>query len=491
MNDAILRRKVLGCFLGKAVGGTLGMPFEGIPGTVELDFYDPVPTDMLPNDDLDLQVLWACKLAEAENPVIDRDLFAQAWLEHVNFSCDEYGVCIRNLRNGLVPPWTGSFDNWFVNGMGAAIRSELWACLAPGDPVLAARYAYEDACTDHTGDGLYAELFLAALESMAFVENDIEKLIAAGLAAIPADAPLDKAIRETVEWTRSYRDWRDVSTLVKQKYANENFTDVVPNLSFIVMALLLGNGDFGKTICLAVNCGLDTDCTGATAGSIMGILTPDGIGERWLAPIGRKLLVSKEIVGINPPPTLDGFVDLVLELKKRIKLRERGDAPRPDFGRYQIHATGAKRKQFYRNNRYENAPPMPEDSEELVFPGTIGAIASSRVPENGAYLLKFHFYLHEERRVKVLFSTHSVAQGWVDGKFSFARYGGELTTPSFHRAALNTYGVETLAAGKHELLVAVAPYADEAEIRWTLGIGDFVDGQWVADAFYVKNNTCN
>lgn len=36
------------------------MPYEGRDGPLELTFYNPVPEVMLPNDDLDLQVVWAC-----------------------------------------------------------------------------------------------------------------------------------------------------------------------------------------------------------------------------------------------------------------------------------------------------------------------------------------------------------------------------------------------------------------------------------------------
>ena len=51
------KKKLNGCYIGKAVGGTLGMPFEGDLSTRELSFYTPVPTTMAPNDDLDLQVI--------------------------------------------------------------------------------------------------------------------------------------------------------------------------------------------------------------------------------------------------------------------------------------------------------------------------------------------------------------------------------------------------------------------------------------------------
>ncbi len=41
-------------------------------------------------------------------------------------------------------------------------------------------------------------------------------------------------------------------------------------------------------ICTTVNCGEDTDCTGATAGSIFGIMHgAKAIPQKWIDPIGR------------------------------------------------------------------------------------------------------------------------------------------------------------------------------------------------------------
>src|ERR1700761_5480479 len=114
-----LRDRIQGCWLGKAVGGTLGQTFEGLSGPLEATFYHPVPQEMVPNDDLDLQVLYACILEPLEKPVIDRHLLSDAWREHVAFPWNEYGVGMRNQAEGIEPPYSGSFDNWFTCGEGA------------------------------------------------------------------------------------------------------------------------------------------------------------------------------------------------------------------------------------------------------------------------------------------------------------------------------------------------------------------------------------
>ena len=129
--------KLRSCFLGKTVGGTLGMPYEGNLDTRAVTFYDPVPTRMVPNDDLDLQVVNLETLLRYGFPVNRRHL-GDLWRRHILDFPDEYGVAQHNTLAGLYAPLSGRYNNKFHGGMGAAIRSELWACLAQGDPNLAA-----------------------------------------------------------------------------------------------------------------------------------------------------------------------------------------------------------------------------------------------------------------------------------------------------------------------------------------------------------------
>lgn len=485
MNAQEFRHKVMGCWLGKAVGGTLGQPYEGTAGPLNLSFYDPVPTDMIPNDDLDLQVLWAYILDKMERPVVDRDVFAQAWLDHVAFPWDEYGLAIRNLRNGIKPPYSGSYDNWFVDGLGAAIRSELWACLAPGNPELAAKYAYEDACVDHAGDGIYAEVFLAAMESAAFVERDMDKLLDAGLKAIPADSRLAAAIVDARNWCGETSDWKQVWTKIMDKYGCDNFTDVVMNVPFMVLALVLGKGDFSRSICLAVNCAMDADCTGATVGAILGIMNPDGIEEKWLKPIGRKLVINDGITGIYPPSTLDAFTDQVIALKDRVTLRTAATAPAPDLSRYALKAEGGLSRGWLKLDDRKYPAVMPEVTEKLSFPGSNGSIPASKVPVNSIYLMKFGFELENDQKVRIMANSASNLRVWVDGELLFGREGGRLA-PSFHRVPINQFGDVKLAAGKHELMLGIAPMGDEKELAWTIGIGNPVDNQWLPFALTGK-----
>ena len=62
LNYKTYRDKIKGCWLGKNIGGTFGAPLEG-KSCMEFDrFYDFYLQDLtgepVPNDDLDLQLVW-------------------------------------------------------------------------------------------------------------------------------------------------------------------------------------------------------------------------------------------------------------------------------------------------------------------------------------------------------------------------------------------------------------------------------------------------
>ena len=62
--------KVRACWLGKNIGGTLGAPFECKQGAIDLDFYThDLAEGVLPNDDLDLQLVWLIAAEQAGKKV--------------------------------------------------------------------------------------------------------------------------------------------------------------------------------------------------------------------------------------------------------------------------------------------------------------------------------------------------------------------------------------------------------------------------------------
>jgi hypothetical protein len=103
-------------------------------------------------------------LAKIKGIDINARTLGEYWLLYITPHWAEYGNGKINMRSGLVPPLSGIENNPHKDSCGAFIRSEIWACIAPGCPEVAAKYAYEDAIVDHgNGEGMYAEVFCATI----------------------------------------------------------------------------------------------------------------------------------------------------------------------------------------------------------------------------------------------------------------------------------------------------------------------------------------
>lgn len=264
--------KVYGCFLGKAVVGTMGAPFEGVKMPLQMPFDRKMIDSMLPNDDLDLQIIWL-DVCEEKGPFFSSDDLLSRFCANCDYSPGEYAVMRRNYMKRIMPPLSGKFGNDnYIEGMGCPIRSEIWACLAPGDAERAADYAYRDGCMDHEGASIHAERFLAALESEAFFESDIDKLIAFSRKWIPEGSRLDRLVSDTLALCERSDDVQRIFRKIHRQYGHPDCTNLYQNIAITLIALKKSGLDFVKTGLNALNLGFDTDCTCATAGAIIGTI---------------------------------------------------------------------------------------------------------------------------------------------------------------------------------------------------------------------------
>ena len=264
--------KVYGCWLGKSVAGTVGAPFEGRKELFEYE-YDPRSIEqMLPNDDLDIQVIWL-EVLEKKGIYFTAGDLAEAFYKKYPFSPGEYAYFKKNFIRGIMPPISGLFNNtYYFNGMGCPIRSEIWACVAAGNAELAAELAKLDGILDHGPNSVEGEVFLAVLEALAFFESDIQTLVYKSLSYLDSSGDMHKLLEDVIRWCGEYDDYKKIRALILQHWGHADCTNLYQNMGISLMALILGDGNFIKTTMLALNCGYDTDCTCATVGSILGII---------------------------------------------------------------------------------------------------------------------------------------------------------------------------------------------------------------------------
>ena len=288
--------KLHACWLGKNIGGTMGAPYEGRKEMQDIQGFITKSGEPLPNDDLDLQLVWLCAMEDVGPAQLNATILSEYWLDWIPPHWNEYGICKTNLRMGLLPPMSGEVDNekWKTSN-GAWIRSEIWASLAPGAPDVAVKYAAMDAMVDHgISEGVCAEIFTASLQSLAYIERDIRRLIDAALSKIPADSMTAKTVRLVMECYDSGMDYREAREKVLACNETLGWFQAPANLGFVVIGLLYGEGDFLKSLICAINCGDDTDCTGATVGATLGI-----IGGTAAIPDALKAHVGDRIVTVS------------------------------------------------------------------------------------------------------------------------------------------------------------------------------------------------
>ena len=319
-----LPERIAGAWLGRAAGCVLGKPVENIPregirAIAEATGNWPVagwftaeglpeevserwpwnrasrPTSLAENidgipedDDLNFTLLGVALLERCGTGFDALDV-AKIWLDYLPpgriFTAER--VAMRNLLEAYLPPQTATRRNPFREWIGARLRVDAYGWAAPGDPVAAARMAWEDAGVSHTANGVYAAMFMAAAHAASLSETSAAACADIGLSVVPARSRLAGALRVARDLAREH-DWE---TVVDEIYAGQDYhwVHAINNTALVAAALYAFDGDFSAGICAAVQGGLDTDTNGAAVGSILGALAgAGGIEERWSAPLGGR-----------------------------------------------------------------------------------------------------------------------------------------------------------------------------------------------------------
>ncbi len=229
---------------------------------------------------------------------------AEMWIrsQSKNAYCTAERVAFRNFINGFRPPYSAVYKNPYREWIGAQIRGDYFGYINPGNPELAAEMAWRDAAISHVKNGIYGEMFAAAMIAQAAVESDIEKIIEAGLAQVPATSRLYESVMKVVDGWKNGMNQQDCHEMIHRDW-NENTTHgwchTVSNAMIVTMALLYGEGDYSRSICMAVQTCFDTDCNGATVGSILGMRDGSAtVGDEWTKPINGRLKTTIFGVGM-------------------------------------------------------------------------------------------------------------------------------------------------------------------------------------------------
>ncbi|MBP5274647.1 MAG: ADP-ribosylglycohydrolase family protein [Abditibacteriota bacterium] len=251
------------------------------------DFMDTDGSGFGPDDDTSYQIIGLLGL-EKYGPSLTSEQIGRLWTERITIGLPDYlaeGIALERLRKGIMPPESG--DHPVGNAIGGQMKGEIWGLVCPGRPDLAAEYARRDGVVAHKEDGVYGEMFVAAMISEAFVESDVKKIIKRALLEIPAESKYACMVQRVLDEYEEGRTWVQILRDVKKDYPSM-CDPVYPECAIITLALLEGKGDFDYTVITAFYCGSDTDCDTATVGAVIGtVIGYDAIPDKWKKPINN------------------------------------------------------------------------------------------------------------------------------------------------------------------------------------------------------------
>ncbi len=330
-DDDTMLRKIVGAWIGRIAGCLLGKPVEGwrreklypvLQATdnypmkkyiCQKEFSDDLVqkyniyrnacfadnvANAAPIDDDTNYTMFALKLIECYGKNFTPADVMEGWMKWIPMfaTCTAERAAYRNGALGLLPPETATYKNPYREWIGAQIRGDFFGYINPGNPAAAAGMAFRDASISHIKNGIYGEMYIAAMIAAAAVCDDIRTVIETGLAYVPAQSRLTAEIRYIIGLYDDGVSALDIIEAIHKKYNEHSENDwcsTIANAMIVTMALLCGERDFGKSICLAVQSAFDTDCNGATVGSIIGImLGEDGIDPYWYTPFNKALRTS-------------------------------------------------------------------------------------------------------------------------------------------------------------------------------------------------------
>lgn len=311
--------------LGKIIGVYLGRPFEGWT-------YDRIMAELgevwhyvherrgvplvVTDDDISGTFTFLRALPDyGATRALSPAQIGQTWLNYIieNRATLWWGgmghstehTAFLRLKRGIAAPRSGSAA---LNGrvvaeqIGAQIFIDGWAMVAPGDPELAADLARRAASVSHDGEAIYGAQVIAAMESLAFVERDLNVLIDAAVRCIPQESTIFRLIADLREWRARFPDWRTAREQIVARYGYDRYPGnchIVPNHALILLGLLYGDDDFQKSLMITATAGWDTDCNAGNVGCLLGIkngLAGIDAGPDWRGPVADRLYL----------PTADG-----------------------------------------------------------------------------------------------------------------------------------------------------------------------------------------
>ena len=329
MPEEVLEDKIRGGLLAQLLGNLNGLAHENKyynePGNVEQ--YTPgLPEGARTDDDTDIEWVYIAAMQRDRTTMLGSERITQLWKKHINNHIWCSNLYVRQLMDiGINPPLTGSLalNPWANFNISGQFVCESFGLIAPAMPQTAARIGLNYTHVSIDGEPAQTTQLFTAMIATAFVSDDINKILDAGLASVDPSSKILPIISDVRRWHKQHPDdWRTARRLVRDKYTlydsrtrNKNGYELCTAAT--VAALLYGQADLVNTLIHAFNFGWDADNNAATAATIVGVIK----GHRWMQRQGWKindLYRNTTRPSMPENETITGFADRIIEVAGRV-----------------------------------------------------------------------------------------------------------------------------------------------------------------------------
>lgn len=276
--------KIRGGMLGQILGNLNGLRHEmryiDEPGNVK-NYVPRLPDGARTDDDTDFEWFYICEMQKNRDAFLSYDYITKLWVERVNKGVYCSNRYVRYLMDiGMKPPYTGytSFNPWAEFNISGQFLCETYGLLAPGMPQTAANIGLNYTRVAINNEPAQTTQLFTSMIATAFFEDDIHKILDAGIATLDKTSIILEIITDVKNWHNQHPDdWRQTRRLLKDKYTQENGrtrdrNGHELNTGATIAAFLYGKGDYTETMKHCFNFGWDADNTAATAGTILGVI---------------------------------------------------------------------------------------------------------------------------------------------------------------------------------------------------------------------------
>jgi hypothetical protein len=236
---------------------------------------------------------------------------------------------------GLEPPLTGKFvlNPWADFNISGQFLCETFGLVAPGMPQTASRIGLNYTRVAIDLEPAQTTQLFTSMIAMAFVSEDVDQLLDAGVSALDPQSQLREIIGNVRRWHAEFPDdWRATRRRVKEEYSRHggqmrDRNGFELNTAATIAALLYGKGDFTKSLTTAFNFGWDCDNTAATAGTIIGATK----GYRWILSQDWQIVDRyRNTTRDNMPQdeTITSFADRLIDLAEQVIVQHGGERRR-------------------------------------------------------------------------------------------------------------------------------------------------------------------